>query len=254
MHSKVLLIAALLTAPAILAQSSTGGDDEKPKAYVRRFSAGATFTVLGLGLVPNHTTTSSTTSPAVAGTYYTTGASQRIGYGITATGAITGHFALNASLLYRRIGYLMTSDVYLGTLDPNATTDTRTRITNDEDTRAHLFDLPVVVRWYNLDRHTRGTRWFAEGGGVLRRVSNIRTSIDQSVDSGTTTCCTTTPAAPAHRTTRGFVAGLGFQAIDPFGIRVVPEVRYTRWLNQTFSSYSTGMQRNQLEINLSVTF
>jgi hypothetical protein len=48
--------------------------------------------------------------------------------------------------------------------------------------------------------------------------------------------------------------GAGVQLIDPVGIRVVPEVRYTRWLNPLIDDYTAHSQRNQVEGSLSLTF
>jgi len=42
-----------------------------------------------------------------------------------------------------------------------------------------------------------------------------------------------------RRTIRGFVGGFGVQLIDPVGVRVVPEVRYTRWAGRSFDAFST---------------
>ena len=45
-----------------------------------------------------------------------------------------------------------------------------------------------------------------------------------------------------------------FQFVDEFGIHVVPEVRYTRWINPTFDNLTTSSQRNQVEAAISLTF
>jgi hypothetical protein len=240
---------------ALLAGSVVYGQtDEKPEAFVRRFSAGATLSVLGLSLVPSATKEIVTTTPAVDSTYTTTGASQRIGFGAMVQGMITGHFGVNVSLTTHRVGYILNTDIYTGVDDPNTVQDDRIHTVLNEDTRARLYDLPVTVRYYGKDRHTPGPRWFVEGGGSLRRISNLRSSRDITDNSGTYTCCTFTPAVPSSRTVRGLVVGAGVQLIDPIGIRVVPEVRYTRWLGQTFSSPGVGTRRDQVEAMLSLTF
>jgi len=59
---------------------------------------------------------------------------------------------------------------------------------------------------------------------------------------------------PQHRSSVGVVAGVGVQFDDEFGIHVVPEVRYTRWINPTFDNLSTNTQRNQVEAAISLTF
>jgi hypothetical protein len=221
---------------------------------VRRFSIGATLNVNGLPAIPDSTTTVNTATPPLFGTYTTTGASQRIGYGVTGQAVITSHFALNVSLYVHRVGYTMNRDEYFGLLDPNATVDTRTHVVTNEDTRARFYDLPLALRWYSKSRYAPGGRFFAEGGGTLREVTNISTSIDTTVNSGATNCCNTTPITPARHTTHGFLGGLGAQFIDPFGIRVIPEVRYTRWQGKIFDAYSSSMQANQVEGMLTLSF
>jgi hypothetical protein len=57
-----------------------------------------------------------------------------------------------------------------------------------------------------------------------------------------------------HRTNIGATAGAGLIAKDDFGIIVSPEVRYTRWMGDTFGSNTLGTQRNQLEITVSFGF
>ena len=244
-----------MTVCGLYAQTSSAPptSEELGKAFVRRFSAGATITVVPLPMIPDGTSTVDTTTPPVSALYTTTAKSKMFGYGVTAQVAITNHFAVNASLFVRNAGYTMDSDVYEGTLVPNLP-DTRRHTVSHEDTHARFYELPVVVRWYNKDRHTAGTRWFAEGGAAARRVTDIRTSISTSINGSASTCCDTTPAKPAHDTIRGILAGFGLQLIDPIGIRVVPEVRYTRWNGDIFNSYSTNMNNNQIEGMLSLTF
>jgi hypothetical protein len=59
---------------------------------------------------------------------------------------------------------------------------------------------------------------------------------------------------PANSQVRGAVAGFGAQFIDPLGIRVVPEVRYTRWFAEPFNQFTTRTKRHQIEIIFSLTF
>jgi len=265
MQKKLSLVAALLSGVALPAQSQNppaaqpAAERSAPQvlhspAYVRRISAGATLSVLCLRVVPDGYMNTVTTSPAVDTLYTTVGLLHRVGYGVTAQAAIKERFAANASLFVRRAGYQMQSDIYQGTDNPNTTADERKHTVRNEDTRTKLFDFPVVVRYYGKDRHEAGPRWFIQAGGVLRRVSRIKTAIDTTVGSEQTQCCDLTPARPAQRTVRGFVGGFGVQLIDPVGIRVVPEVRYTRWAGRTFDSFATRTQRNQLEAMISLTF
>jgi len=258
MKTNSFLVAVMLYGGPLLHGQKAGTLDSKqeplPKAYYHRISFGATLSVLGLDMVPGKTSSNVTTSPAVDAIYTTTAGSKRIGFGGVVQLALTERFAVNVSLLTRRIGYKMNGDIFTGTDNPTTPTDERKHTVTNEDTRAKLYDLPIMVQYYNRDRHAARLRWFVEGGGVLRRVSDINTSIDTTINAGTTSCCTTTPIVPANRTTRGAVAGAGVLFKDDFGIHIVPEFRYTRWLNQTFQSNSTGVQRNQLEAMVSLTF
>jgi len=258
MRIKVCLIAGLLSAAVLSGQSQNPPQEAellKPRAYVRRVSAGATLSVRFLRAFPERTTNTFVSFPkAIDSLYSTTEAAQRIGYGITTQLLITDQFAVNASLLMRRPGYIREIDVIEGVDNPNTPEDDRKHIIRHEDTRARFYELPVVVRYYTKDRYRRGARFFLEGGAALRKVSNIRTSIYEQVGSGDKTCCDTTPASYAQRTIRGFVGGMGVQLIDELGLRIVPEVRYTYWTGRTFDALSVVTQRNQIEAMISITF
>jgi len=223
--------------------------------FVRRFSGGATLSVLGLSLIPGATSTVNN-SASVSTAYTTVGASQRIGYGATAQVAVTDHFAIAVGGLLRRLGYQFTTTVTTttNTVTNGVVNPTSTSTSTHEDTRARLIDIPAVVRYYGRGRHEPGPRWFVEGGGAYRTAGSIRTSISSTDVNNVLSCCTDTPARPAHGNSRGFVGGAGLQLIDTFGIRVVPEVRYTRWMNPIFQSLTTATARNEVAAGVSISF
>lgn len=242
------------------AGSSSGqgtSDSAKPDrgTYIPRISGGLSLSVLGLSLIPNGTS-NVTNSPTVSTAYSTTGASQRLGYGLTAQVMITDHIGFVVSGLLRRIGYQFDTTVSTttNTIVGSELTPITTTTGTHEDTRARLVDIPALLRYYSKDRHTPGGRWFLEGGGALREAGSIRTSLSSTDTGGNVTCCTDTPTTPAHKTSHGFVGGAGAEFIDPFGIHVVPEVRYTRWMNPTFSNFSTVTQRNEVSAGVSLTY
>src|SRR5262249_34864321 len=136
-----------------------------------------------------------------------------------------------------------------GILTPVASTTTA-----DEDTRTRLIDIPILLRYYNIGRHTPGPRWFVEGGAEWRKTNNLRSSLATTDANGTTSCCTSAPGVPARNNAKGVVSGAGVQLIDPLGIRVVPEVRYTRWFDSIFNATTTNMQRNEVTASFSLTF
>jgi len=235
--------------------TSTSSSTPTPRAYVRRFSAGPTLSVLGLSEIPSNTS-NVTNSSTVTTMYQTKDASQRIGYGLTTQLAITDHFAVAIGGVLRRIGYQFTTTVttskptVVGGVVTTVTTSTNTH----EDTRTRLIDVPGVLRYYSRGRHDPGTRFFFEGGGAWRKADQIRTSIDSSDASSVLSCCTTTPATPAHSSAFGIVGGAGAQFTDAFGIKVVPEVHYTRWMSPIFSAFTTHTQQNEVAAGFSLTF
>lgn len=221
----------------------------------RRISGGATLTFLGLQMIGSGTTTVNNTSQ-ISTQYQTKGASERLAYGLTLQGRITEHFYVNVSALLQHIGYQVTTTVATTTTQVlNGTSFPVTTTTSShEDTRARMIDIPLLIRYYGTPKRPRSPRWFIEAGGAWRTANNIRTSIDMTDVNGNLTCCTFTPAVPQHRSTVGEAVGVGIQFTDEFGIKLTPEVRYTRWINEIFDFQSTRTSRNQLEAGISLTF
>jgi hypothetical protein len=243
------------SAPSTGTSSSSSSQALDTAETGRRITGGLTLSVLGFSLVPGSTSTVNNSS-TVSTQYQTQGASERIGYGLTGQVRITGHFAVDLSALYRRIGYQFEDTVSTTTttvLNGTTSSTTATTITH-QDTRARLFDFPLEVRYYSGSKRPNGPRWFVEVGGAWRWSNGIRTSTDTTDTAGVNACCTNTPTVPAHSSSIGLVAGAGLQFIDPFGIHVVPEVRYTRWIDPIFDNLTTNTQRNQLDASISLTF
>ena len=243
--------AAQTPAPAQLAAADQQPDPDP--VYVRRISIGATLSVLATPLIPENSITTNTTNPVVQTALRTEATTKHVGYGGTVQLAISERFAVAASLYLRRIAYKQFIDIHTGVDNPNTLQDDRAYRASQEETRARLMDIPLVIRYYGKDRHDEGHRWFAQGGGVIRRVYKIGSST-QTTTGPDTVCCDLTPVAPTNRIVRGAVIGIGGQFIDPIGIRVVPEVRYTRWFAEPFNKFTTATKRYQIEIGLSLTF
>jgi hypothetical protein len=221
--------------------------------YIRRISVGAILSVTPLTFIPENSLTTNTSNPVVESTYRTESKTRHAGYGGIVQLALTERFAVNASVLLRRMNYTQFVDIHTGVDNPNTLQDDRAYRASREETRARVMDIPVMVRFYGKGRHTEGHRWFAEGGGVLRRIHKIGSSVQTTVGAETT-CCNLTPVSPAHKQVRGASAGFGGQFIDPLGIRVVPSVRYTRWFAEPFNQFTTRTKRHQIEIIFSLSF
>jgi hypothetical protein len=243
------------SAPPQAPPSSSSASPEilRTKNYVRRFSIGASMSGVIKPIIPDLQTSISTVTPVVNGIYSTTGISKRFGWGVTGQVLVTSRFAFNVAIFRRSAGFQMSSDTFFGVDNPITDVDERTRAQRFEDTRAVLYDLPAAIRFYGKARNKPGPRWFVDGGGAFRRASNVKSSVTTVLNAGTPTT-ETRPLAPQHRTAHGLVAGFGAQLIDPLGIRVIPEVRYTRWLNQTWNTGSTLMERNQIEGVITLSF
>lgn len=237
------------------AGTSSSSSSAPTKRSERRFSGGATLSVLGLNLLTGSNTTVNNTTE-ISTQYQTTGASSRIGYGLTFQARITDHFYVDVSALLRRMGYQLTTTVSTTTTSSlNGTSfPVTTSTSTHEDTRARLIDIPFLVRYYGAGKRPGSPRWFLEAGGAWRLANDIRTSLDSTDASGVLTCCTFTPTVPLHRSAVGMMAGAGIQFVDEFGIHLVPEVRYTRWVNPIFKNQSTNTEQNQVEATISLTF
>lgn len=258
----LVLTSLALLAPSLPAQERKTQTTEqapeylKKQVYIRRFSAGATLAVYGFKPMIDGSTTNDTASPPVISDLSSKGTDpfgHRFGGGITAQFMVKPKYGIVATGLLHKISFQNIKDNIEGIDNPNTTADERTFITDISDTSARLLDFSVLLRRYDKDRFTKGARWFFEGGGAVRHVSNLRTSTS-TILNGTSSCCKTTPVPVAHKNARGVVGGIGAQFVDDFGIHLVPEVRYTRWLDRSFDSFATKSRRDQIEAMVSITF
>jgi len=222
------------------------------KVFVRKFSAGGIFSVTTPAMWSR--TTYQTPATEVYLVSHTDANLNLFGGGIATQVTITKRFAIAADLLLRKTNYQTTDTQYLGVDDPSTTVDERTKTTFVKATQADLTDLPVLVRYYNKDHNKPGRRRFYEAGVAIRRVHSIHSFGETTADDGTVTCCDETAAVPSKTWLTGFVAGVGYQFIDEFKIRFVPELRYTHWMGRTFDTLSARSQTDQLELTVSITF
>jgi hypothetical protein len=211
------------------------------------------MSVLGLRPISEKEATTTTTSPAVETRSHTVPKSYLIGGGITLQLAVLERIALCTNLFYRKVEYEETTNIFVGVDNPNTTADERQGTNLSDKTRAHYWDIPILVRIYNLRRHEEGNRWFFEVGPSLRYARGIGSVRTRQPPGGQVTPVEGN-VTPASRELLGATAGFGLQLIDPVGVRVVPEVRYTRWFGQIFSNRTTQTARNQLEVGISLTF
>jgi hypothetical protein len=221
--------------------------------YIRRFTIGGNASFLALGLMKGGNQSESITAPPLQIDTKNENKGTIFGGGASVQFFLTERYALNADLQLRRTRYRLSTTYYEGVDNPNTAADDRTATFYTEDTRARYWDLPLLVRRYNESRYEDRWKWFYEAGPVLRRVTGIRSSTEKEFK-GTKTCCDETPATPAHKNVFGAVAGIGLVVKDDFGIKLIPEFRYTRWFGGIFNNRAAQSRRDQYEILFSITF
>jgi hypothetical protein len=232
--------------PVLYGQDDASDGHSKIGGFVRRFSVGARASILALDPVHGGDYTNATASADLSSTYTTTSKTSRVGGGLTMEFAVTRRLSLDADLLYHRFGYdAETSNVE--TLSDGSTKTTSI----SELTYAKYWDLPVLARVYVGP--SENFRFFFTGGVTLRRVSSIRTKTTTTNPDFSQTVGWT-PTSALNRTARGFTGGLGVKAIDDFHIKVIPEVRYTRWVVDTFGSYPAHPRRDELSVLIGLMF
>jgi hypothetical protein len=207
----------------------------------------------GTNVVPSSTTTLTTTYSAQSG-------NRPIAEGFTFHVHLFKKFSLSADAIHRSVGYNASTGIAGGTITAPTTTTVITNYTY-EITNATFWDFPILVEYQT--RH----RWYYEGGAAYRRVADIMswrffrnsvavttTSTASVATTNNDTCCNETPASAAHNGIVGIVAGIGMHVREPLGLKVTPEIRFTRWLENTFSSGAVHSSYNQAEVLIGIAF
>lgn len=241
----------LAGAPALNAQSSS--DPDAKRSSLRRFSFGVRVGGFVLNKLGPETLVKYTTSPVTVYTSVISPKSPRLGGGLSVEFALSRRFALSADLLFHRFAYQLDTTVVEGEDNPETIEDERRTTTSSEQTRAHYWDLPILVRFYAVDRRRVHFGAFFDAGISMRLAKDFRSTTFTTLPDATTSS-DTTARTPANKIIRGVVGGGGFRLVDDFGIRVMPEVRYTRWLADTWAPLPARVSRNQLEVLVGIMF
>jgi hypothetical protein len=223
------------------------------RAYVRRVSAGATLTVAGLGLLKGGEDYLISDTPPFEIDRFAEHKRHYVGGGVTLQVAIVERVALNLSALYRKAEYTHTTTQLSGVDNPITVIDDRTQTSVAQWTRVRYVDIPVLARIYNKRRHDAGNRMFVQIGPSMRRVWKVFSNYTNTAADGNRTWDYFS-RAPFNNRMYGATAGFGGQLIDPVGVRVIPEFRYTRWMGEVVGSAPARTDRNQFEFLFSLTF
>ena len=183
-------------------------------------------------------------NPTTGETLNSTTAQGLMGGGLTLNARILKNYWLSVGAIYRYLGYDWTYTAPVS--DPNSDADS-------ERSRARLLDFPVMLRYtgrkWNPSKYT-----FYEAGGAYRDALSRKTTTNAYDIYSNSLGTGITSDTKFHQESFGAMVGAGIIAKDDFGIIVSPEVRYTRWMGDTFSSSTLSTQRNQLEITISFGF
>jgi hypothetical protein len=133
----------------------------------------------------------------------------------------------------------------------NNTTSTQTTTTLQK-TRAAFWDVPILGH-YALYQRSPKVKGVVDAGVALRYVGGVHTAT-QTTDPNANTCCTENAVTPAHKSVKGYVVGAGLRIVDDFGLKMTPEVRYTRWMADPFSGVQAQTRKSQLEVMFGITF
>jgi opacity protein-like surface antigen len=218
-------------------------------AYIRRFSFGGRVHFQALGLIKTGEATEKLTVGPTEIKATGEGKSNRPSLGVTMQLMLTGRIGIGADLMRSRLGFREKTETRVGTDNTATVTDERKLTTTEEQTRVVVYDLPILGRYYSKDRFEEGWRWFVQGGVTARRAG--KTVTFTKVDDK---CCQQIPRAALHRQTTGITAGGGIQAMDAYGIKVMPEIRYTWWRTRQFDLRSAKSARHQVEVGIGITF
>lgn len=192
-------------------------------------------------------TSSSTTLPRLDTTMTAVAASKPISGGLVFEVRVRPRWSLNIEAMYRRTGFDSTRQLTYTNINSAVSNTTYT-----QGNRMSYLDFPVLVRWYDRGLHKR-YRTFFTAGVTMRRVWHVRSSSFVTTDT-TQDCCDETPIRPTRQNVPGFTVGAGLKGLDDFGLKLTPEVRYTRWMYRTIDMPPAYSKRDQLEVSLSLTF
>ncbi|MBM3766490.1 MAG: hypothetical protein FJW32_13970 [Acidobacteria bacterium] len=219
--------------------------------YVRPISAGGTFGFLALVPVGEGSFVSATN--VLSRNDETKSKGSPIGFGGLVQVALPKKFAVAATYMIHASKLETTKNTIEGIDNPFTTADERKISDVKENSSIKYRDFGILIRRYDKDHTKQGVRVFVEGGPSFRAVQSIRTTRTTTI-LGVSTNDNKPIDKKVQNLTRGWTGGIGVQYNDDFGFRVVPEFRYTRWMDKTFDKDSYNSRKNQFEVILSITF
>ncbi len=250
-----LLVAALSQAqqpPPAANPAAPAAAQSAPAAEAKGWRAGVKFSGQFLDLFDESSLTTFDSIPWRYTSAQTTDISNRLGFGLTLGYDIASRVSLNLDLLYRRAGFRTGLEIYDGQDDLDTDADERKITSGFEQTKVDYWDLPFTLRIHDGPA-TKRVRGFFELGAALRRAASVRTYAELA-EPGQPGVVNTTAAKASNQNTLGGVVGAGWDWRTTKGVNIVPQVRYTHWMNPVFDTTRTRSARGQIEFMLGITF
>jgi hypothetical protein len=224
------------------------------RAHVRRFSAGIT---LNLSLFPQFAKETQQenidSSPPIELRSNIDPNTRIFGWGAVAQVTLTERLALAVHPTLKNFNAHTFMQRFEGVNNPNTSFDDRDNTDTDETITGKHIDVPILLRLYSKGHHESGPRWLFEAGPAFRLTRSAR--VDRRiVPPDEPEIKESVPFNPDKKTGIGFVAGIGGQFIDDFGIRAIPEVRYTRWFVKPYTGFEGRTRGGQIEILFTLSF
>ena len=236
------LAVTLLVAPCF------GEEDDS-----RKYNFGIRVDYIPFKMFTTSTATASTTKPIADYTYTGSTNSPKFAFGPVFEMRLTKHLSVGAELSYHHAKYGQLTQIRSGKKDPNAGTDNRPVTTITENTKATYWDVPVIVRYRGLFDKRILRHVYPLAGITYRRVGDVKTS-NEIVNADSSTDYNEKPASVTRGNQIGFTGGIGYRFVDEIGIKITPEIRFTRWMNHTFQGLSYTSYQNQAQVGIGITF
>jgi hypothetical protein len=239
--------------PCLMAQTASDAPGSNPEraertAYVRRFSVAVRVSVLPLSPISNSTYEETLPAGPTAVSIRSESLGSRLGGGLGLQLALSDLYSLTADMLYRKFHYTTTTELRTGVDSSSTTEDDRTLRTIVDETETGAWEVPILLRRYSKSRFQAGPSWFIEAGGAVRHARKPRTWREEDDET------TAVPPNVAAGWLPGASAGLGVHLTDDFGIRVIPQVRYTYWFSRTVDSRPARSAAHQVEVLVGISF
>jgi hypothetical protein len=245
-----LLLATAGIAPHAYAQTSNPAAGSEEDAGRQRWATfGVRFRLLPpgkLGIMQNSQQRTGGGSQNYEWLSTTTSRSPLVGVGPSMDLELSKRVTLTSDILFHRLSYDAVMHVY-------PTGGNSLLITKTETTKASIWDFPVMVHFGGFGSSPVSSRFYVACGAALRTVSGVSTTNKVAYSDGSSVT-DYSRAQPTRRNVVGVVAGVGLRFIDDYQNKVTPEIRYTRWFGQSFGTDSTQSPRNQIELNVGLTF